>query len=389
MKESKPLVSFDSFDGEHFIYLQKDGSIRRLNKPLTLIFTGPEHKTHFAVTDRENIRKAINEELELLVLNVTDSCNLRCQYCIFSGNYNGEPTYGDSIMQLPVATKAIDYLFTHSENSKQRILSFYGGETLQEKTKEVLQGATSYSNVKSLEEKKPIRFALTTNGTNLEDWAQWLVDNKVMAFVSLDGPEHVQDKLRGKGTFGRILRGLERIQGINEEYFNQDVAFSSTFANADDLENIKEFFARHYVHNRVRISGIKTSGIKKESPLKRIINYGQIKQKFEQFAIEYTNAISSGECPDKFLKGLFDQVLMKIFYRSKDTLSEPCWPTNTCIPGGKKLFVKEDGRFYPCDKVYGEDFEIGDIWSGVNIEKVNSLLEAYINNCNSRIYLVV
>ena len=67
---------------------------------------------------------------EVLVLEVTQQCNFRCEYCVFSGHYFNERTHTDLRMELPVADRIIDTFFRGHEDSYPANVSFYGGEPL-------------------------------------------------------------------------------------------------------------------------------------------------------------------------------------------------------------------------------------------------------------------
>ena len=70
----------------------------------------------------------------LLVLGITERCNLNCAYCCFSGKFVGQRTHGNRTMSFEIAKKAItDFLDQGSTNTDDLYLfSFYGGEPLLE-----------------------------------------------------------------------------------------------------------------------------------------------------------------------------------------------------------------------------------------------------------------
>ena len=102
-----------------------------------------------------------------LILGITEDCNLRCKYCIFSGNYEYMRHHSPKKMTLECAKKAIDYFMQIVSDSKeytpdqQPIISFYGGEVLLEY--EMIKEIVKY--VRTLDTK--VIFAFTTNGTLL------------------------------------------------------------------------------------------------------------------------------------------------------------------------------------------------------------------------------
>ena len=374
----QPFISFDSFDGESFVYREKDGQIFKTSNKQII---DSNYKTSFAIS-KERVKRGLEGELELLILNLTGECNLRCKYCIYSENYLGEAKYNPNIMNNEIAKSSINFLFSHSKKAPERIVSFYGGEPLLESNENIFRFSVDYALKKSQQENLPIKFALTTNGLNLNKWANWLVENNFLLFVSLDGPEEIQDKWRGKGTFNKIYEGIQKIREINEEYFKKNITFSSTFVNSNYLEELREFFTTNFPKNKLRVNGVKSIGLISNSKLKKEINLKGTKEKYICFAKEFTDTISNEKYPDNFLRALFDQMLLKIYHRKRGEKISPPWPTNTCIPGGKKLFVTQEGRFYPCEKINGEDFCIGNIKEGVNTKKVINLLEFYASSSN-------
>lgn len=65
--------------------------------------------------------------LSSITLQVTQNCNLRCAYCIYSGSYVNR-THNNKRMQLETAIKAVDFLYQHSSQSHIISIGFYGGE---------------------------------------------------------------------------------------------------------------------------------------------------------------------------------------------------------------------------------------------------------------------
>jgi uncharacterized protein len=64
---------------------------------------------------------------------------------------------------------------------------------------------------------------IQTNGTLLDDeWGRFLAKNKWLVGLSLDGPQEIHDTYRldgqGKGSFDKVLRGLEMLKKHNVEF---------------------------------------------------------------------------------------------------------------------------------------------------------------------------
>ena len=70
-------------------------------------------------------------KLGQLILQVTQNCNLRCDYCVYSGNYETRG-HTNKRMHINMAKKAIDFFRDHTKDQKEVTIGFYGGEPLLE-----------------------------------------------------------------------------------------------------------------------------------------------------------------------------------------------------------------------------------------------------------------
>lgn len=66
-----------------------------------------------------------------VILQVTQNCNLRCEYCVYSGSYINR-VHTNKRMSFETAVKTIDFLAAHSLNCNEVSIGFYGGEPLLE-----------------------------------------------------------------------------------------------------------------------------------------------------------------------------------------------------------------------------------------------------------------
>lgn len=105
--------------------------IRRLQKREKVLLN--YRIPRFSITEKKNekcgIKKKLDNHLTQLIINVTEDCNLRCEYCLYSGNYTGRRKHNrTSDTPWGVAKKAIDFFYRHSRLSEEKYISFYGGE---------------------------------------------------------------------------------------------------------------------------------------------------------------------------------------------------------------------------------------------------------------------
>jgi MoaA/NifB/PqqE/SkfB family radical SAM enzyme len=155
----------------------------------------------------------------LAIVNVTNRCNLACAHCFVfrDGNPNEVPARmrdepsDDEILETLAALR-----FRHGIRS----MLWMGGEPLLRRSL-VARGIASFE-----------RNTITTNGTvPLVDFGP-----KVLYVVSLDGPEDLNDAIRGAGVYRRVMRTLARIpDGFGSPVQVQCVV---TRRNQDRLEQL-------------------------------------------------------------------------------------------------------------------------------------------------------
>ncbi len=153
-------------------------------------------------------------KIRVLVLHLTDYCNLRCHYCFIEGNIPED--YQRKNMTEEVIERAIDKFSQVIEGQnfpKPPSVVFYGGEPLAnwKVIKHGLEYLQQNQRVKSL----PFKMdkILITNGTLITSRiAEELKRYDVMVSISIDGPKEIHDLNRvfrsGKGSFQKTIAGL-------------------------------------------------------------------------------------------------------------------------------------------------------------------------------------
>ncbi len=127
------------------------------------------------------------------MVNVTNRCTLKCRTCFVfrDGNPNEHP--GRLTDEMDKETM-LDTLARLRDKHRIRTMVWMGGEPL-------LRKDVLIEGVKLFEEN-----TVVTNGTiDLIDLG------KIVYVVSLDGPEQINDSVRGKSCFKRVMRTLERV----------------------------------------------------------------------------------------------------------------------------------------------------------------------------------
>lgn len=327
----------------------------------------------------ENI---LEDKIETITLQVTQNCNLRCQYCPYTGNYYTNRTHSDKKMSLAMAKKGVDFLAEHSRYAKEVSISFYGGEPLLEV--DLIAEIINYA--KSLIGNKEIVFAITTNGTIMtERIMQLLSENKVRLLFSLDGPESVHNINRkyisGKGSFKDVIKNIELLKKAFPDYFNEYAAINTVMDSNVDIMQIDEFYSSEEAISNVSVQTTiaNPAYLKEESEdllnrrnEKEIIDYEFGKYLYLLYKLK---RISKNE--SRIFKNYFDDLLKTVRELTPSkSLPDKFHPSGPCIPGRKKLFMTVDGVFYPCERIdeLSPVGQIGSIDAGIDLDKANTIL---------------
>lgn len=325
-----------------------------------------------------------------LMLVVTDSCNLRCKYCMLGGGYEGFKPLRGKHMNWDTAKKAVDHFIAlnkgptfQSMHDRKINIAFFGGEPLLRG--KLIKQVVCYA--KKLE--KPgcgywIDFSMTSNLTGLTpEMARFLIEHEVGLQVSIDGPKTEHDKYRvgpeGQGSFDSMVQHLKMLYDLDENYFKQRVRCVVTLNGNSNLTKIKKFFESGAPHiPRIAFLGMvrdmETSTFHKAFPFdpKRLS-----KQYFELLK-EYLKRKKSKTPVQKgeFLYHLFEEPLESIYKRVMTSgMLERTHYTGSCQPG-RRFAVSTDGKFHICERI-NEEFPLGDVEKGIDWDQCRSVMARY------------
>lgn len=323
------------------------------------------------------IEQYMGTRLNQLTLQVTQQCNLRCDYCAFSGIYEKNRLHTSQRMSLETAKKAIDFFFMRNRVLSSVTVGFYGGEPLLEF--ELIKQCVEYS--KSCVEGKRINFNMTTNGTLLTDEiANYLVENDFSLSISLDGSKEEHDANRkfadGSGSFDIVIRNIKRIKRRYPEFINR-VIIMTTVNPYMDLGCVIDYFSAEEIFNdkQIMFNTMTEIGLGKElsydEKFFKIRNYEYIKMLFSLV----------GKLDDEYISPLFARSrnikMQKLrLLHNHQVLPPIAHHGGPCLPGMQRLFVRTDGTFFPCERVNDEQnyFRIGALDDGFDIAKMRAIL---------------
>ncbi|AFS77134.1 radical SAM domain-containing protein [Gottschalkia acidurici 9a] len=339
-----------------------------------------------------NLDQALDSSLEQITLEVTESCNMRCKYCIYHSSDIGFRNFGEANMSFDIAKIAIDELMNKSQGMKEVSIGFYGGEPLLNFG--LIKNCINYCQEEYKDKK--IYYTMTTNATLIDkEIANFIstIDNFSIT-VSLDGSKEVHDKHRvlmnGKGSFIDTMNGVKLLSNAFGDKVNEYISFNAVIDDNVDLDYMKalnEFFSS--IEWTTPDTTITLSYILKED---RDVEYLGIDSEREQ-NIREKNKQKNHSVLDKFSfqrlveqfenqdknnskskleigKGALVQELNFIHNRILNDEPVNQYKMNgCCVPGSRRTYVTVKGEYLLCERI-GPCPSIGDVFNGLDKNKI-------------------
>lgn len=328
----------------------------------------------------EYYKSFVDNDLGQLTLQVTQKCNLDCGYCVYSGDYNNRH-HADKWMTFEIAQKAIDYYVAHSSDEKDVSLGFYGGEPLL--AFEFIKKCVAYAE-EAFEGRK-VLYSFTTNGTLLTDEKlDFLVQYNFAILISLDGPEHVQNRHRKFanaeiGSFETLMKNIKNLKLKYPDYFQDHISFNTVLDQRRPIADVVNFTLTNDVIRESRFICSTINDTYADTDIKSSSDFLEEYQ-YERFKtfLWLTGRLSKQEISPIMRDDHSNVRKMAIVFEryNQETLSYKGHRGGPCIPGVRKLFVTVEGKFYPCERVSESSTvaQIGDVYSGIDEEKALSVL---------------
>lgn len=146
--------------------------------------------------------------LQTMVMNLTNQCNLSCEYCYeFGEDKVATPDGKPKFMDFDTARASVDYLLESSAGRRAVHITFFGGETLMNFP--LLKRVVDYATAQAAAAGRCVDFSLTTNATLLTPAIiEYLSEQRIGVTVSIDGSKESHDKFRvfanGRGSYDII-----------------------------------------------------------------------------------------------------------------------------------------------------------------------------------------
>jgi len=330
----------------------------------------------------EEVKEAINKNLKQMTLCVTQDCNLRCNYCVYSGQFKNFRTHKKIQMSNKLALNAADYFINHASSVDNLYFTFYGGEPFLNFP--LILATTKYLKSKL---KERVNISITTNGTLInKEIINFIKEYKVFLSISLDGDQQTHDKHRkfmnGSGTHAKLLGNIENLKTDLGELFHTHISFSATLNAECDYKELDSFFGSF--RNSVRVSGVQFYGSDS------IASIAGNSKNMSYVIDKYTNGILAHAFDDdhtkepyRFSANVVGRGIKNIHLRNiaDQQIHNKIFPLKKhCIPGATKLFVAPNGDLYPCEKLdCYTHLNIGNIYSNVDYSMVYQYLTEYVS----------
>jgi uncharacterized protein len=283
-------------------------------------------------------------------------------------------------MDWETALNAINIFMSHSSKAERRNLSFYGGEPLL--NFDLIKKVVNY--VSEHHAKKNIHYSFTTNGSLFNDEnIEFFMNHNFNILVSLNGPKPIHDKYRvdtnGKGTFNRVMQGLQKILGKDKKYYDKNIQFSCVLTpNTNYSELLSFFYENILVKDKLNIA-LSSIDRFQTSFYEKYGDYSLMQNNYFN-KIYYETAINNSLEKEIFIRITKEKSMLKIFRRCNHKMGERIPPNGCCIPLIKKMFIDVDGNIHTCERVplYNP---LGNVNSkGIDYELIAKFVQKYTEN---------
>lgn len=282
-----------------------------------------------------------------LIVELTESCNIRCTYCVFDDADTSERNHSEENISDDVAIKSIDDFFKRT-NGEVGYLVFYGGEPLL--SFKLIKKMVEHANAISA---RKIKFSFTTNAISLsKEKFCFLVDNDFRITVSVDGPKEIHDKRRisknGKGTFDIIEKNLTELLAHDGDFYYKNIEFNCTISDFNDTYLINEFFKNSTLFRRdlVRFSPVIKNNIKIDKEISASISDEDLRSSLSENGVVI---LRNHQAPEPIQDAFIGEIVRKIKYRLLDEKAGD--RKKICVPFANRTYVRSNGTLQFCERI--------------------------------------
>ena len=327
--------------------------------------------------------------LNQLVFEVTDTCNLNCKYCGYGDIYESYDKREKKKLTFQQVKPLLDYLLRLWKNEELEsynditYISFYGGEPLLNMS--FIEDVVYYIENLNIKGRHFV-YSMTTNAILLDKYADFLEKYKIRLLISLDGNidnNGYRVDFSGQNSFTRITQSVDILSSKYPDYFEKSVNFNAVLHNKNSVLDIYNFF--HTKYNKIpSIGELNDSGIREEKQeefnslyknsyesLHQEENYKELEQNLFMNASSYK---SSTLFLHQYWGSVFKTYNDLLYEKNKKKFL----PTGTCIPFSKKMFVTVNGKILACERI-DQQFALGKIENSTVVIDYENIANTYNN----------
>jgi uncharacterized protein len=324
------------------------------------------------------VETELERGVSYIQLQLTQNCNLRCSYCIYSDANDGrQRSHSAKTMPYETAKRAIDFLAVHSIDNEAVSLGFYGGEPLLEF--ELMKKIVGYAE--EILADKELTFHITINGTLLtQEAAEYLMEKNFRITLSLDGPREIHDANRrfavnGKGSFDVIMANISQLSELCPDY-KKDFMLSMVIDPGNEFDEILKISEIEAIKDIM----IRTS-IVDDSYSKEKITFSEKYTEQREYQLFLAYIAGLGKYGKFEASPIVKEEKAQIDAKRRQLVRSEMLPDKgshggPCLPGKSRLFVDVNGLLFPCERVSesSDAMQIGSLEKGFDYEKVKALL---------------
>lgn len=293
-------------------------------------------------------------KMKTLCFNITNNCNFNCRYCFVKQNYK--------TMTFEVANDAVQWMINNNPGEELNIV-FFGGEPTLEWDNIIVPIVKKYPQIK---------YSITTNGYLLDkEKIDFLSENNFSVLLSMDGSEQTQNYNRQKNSFEKLDKIIP--------YFLEKISlygFRGTII-PDTCENTFENIL--YAHNKGFNQCYFTINIFEDWN-------EQAKEKLEleikKYVLAYINSFVNNQPIINFtpFTNMVELLIKKDMNMLDNTIN-----IYKCGLGNGYGAVDYKGNLFTCQEIVTDEqnnelFKIGNIYDGIDINKIENLQNLIIND---------
>jgi uncharacterized protein len=284
----------------------------------------------------------------ILVKPASADCNLHCAYCF----YHDRPT--DPYMDVKGRHVMDDATLRALIREGMRLMPHHatfgwqGGEPM-------LAGIDFFRRVVTYQQEfgrsgQSVANGVQTNATRIDDeWAELFARYNFLLGCSLDGPQqwhdHYRTALDGRGSFERVMQGIETLRRHGAEFNILTVVNNLT---ADHPDEILSFMLEHDFRYLQFIPCVEL-----DTQTKELTDFSVRPQQFADFICRIFDLWYNDGEPEVSIR-LFDNLLLAYAGHGPQV----CQFQEEC---GDYVVVEYNGDVYPCDFYVREDLLLGNL----------------------------